>query len=343
MEQSVLQSSDGPATILVVDDEDQIRESLSEFLEDAGHKTLSAKNALTALKAIAEGNPDLVILDLLMPGKDGFHVLKNLGDRLESLPVVVISGTGRIEHVVQALKMGAWDFITKPITGFEVVGHAVNRALERSRLIRENAAYQKHLEELVEQRTRELEKEIEQRKKIEHRLRENEQRFKDLSRRDDLTGLFNSRHFHTQIQDEVERSDRYGRPLSLIFLDLDDFKHYNDSYGHLQGDIVLETLGRAIEKYIRHLDSAYRYGGEEFVIILPETDLDSAHAVAERLRQNFARIAFNPEARTVEHMTVSLGVVARRPGETKEDFLRRADQAMYRAKKMGKNTTIVEK
>ncbi|NCC23692.1 MAG: diguanylate cyclase [Deltaproteobacteria bacterium] len=327
-------------TILVADDEPLARESVAEYLEDQGHVVVQAADGLEALGILDRMNPDLVLLDLIMPGMDGFQVLDRLSDRLEKLPVIVISGTGLVQHAVQALKKGAWDFITKPFTELEVLDHAVDRALERARLLRENKAYNEHLEELVQQRTEELRSEIERRTEVEAKLRESEDRFKEMSRRDDLTGLYNSRHFHQQIKTELARSQRYGHSLSLVFLDIDNFKIFNDRYGHVQGDLVLETLGRTIQAHIRNPDSAFRYGGEEFVILLPETPCEKAVSLAERLRKSFAALEFRPMENTVVRITLSVGIAEHLPGEDEIAFVARADKAMYEAKAGGKNMTV---
>jgi diguanylate cyclase (GGDEF)-like protein len=168
-------------------------------------------------------------------------------------------------------------------------------------------------------------------------LRKSEQRFRELSITDDLTGLFNSRHFFDRLKAEVERTNRYGHPLSLLILDLDNFKKYNDTFGHIAGDEVLEKAGEILHRSLRKTDSAYRYGGEEFAIILPETGGRKALHFAERLRANFENQAF--AARQEEHfsVTVSIGVAQYTAEEEIAPFIKQADDNMYTAKKKGKN------
>ncbi|MGA7826350.1 MAG: diguanylate cyclase [Geobacteraceae bacterium] len=178
---------------------------------------------------------------------------------------------------------------------------------------------------------------ITERKIVEDELRESEKRYRELSITDSLTKLFNSRHFFRQLRQEIERAKRYEEPLSLILLDIDNFKGYNDTYGHLEGDRVLAVLADVIRANLRTADSAYRYGGEEFTVILPETEGENALPVAERLRKSFEETILSPLPRTEVHMTVSVGVTQYIPGEDDAVFIKRADHAMYTAKTSGKN------
>lgn len=178
---------------------------------------------------------------------------------------------------------------------------------------------------------------ITERKRVEEEVRESEKRYRELSITDSLTKLYNSRHFFKQLRQEIERAKRYMEPLSLILLDIDNFKSYNDTYGHLEGDRVLATLADVIRCNLRTADTAYRYGGEEFTVILPETEGDNALLVAERLRKGFEKTALNPLPRTEVFMTVSVGVAQYQPDELDTVFIKRADAAMYSAKMNGKN------
>jgi diguanylate cyclase (GGDEF)-like protein len=178
---------------------------------------------------------------------------------------------------------------------------------------------------------------VTERKIVEDELRESEKRYRELSITDSLTKLYNSRHFFRQLRQEIERAKRYEEPLSLILLDIDNFKGYNDTYGHLEGDRVLAVLAEVIRENLRSADSAYRYGGEEFTVILPETEGENAVPVAERLRKEFEGTVLSPLPRSEVHMTVSVGVTQYFPGEEDSVFIKRADSAMYTAKTSGKN------
>lgn len=181
------------------------------------------------------------------------------------------------------------------------------------------------------------------RKRSEDALRESEQRYRELSITDGLTGLYNSRHFFDQIQVEMERAQRYLHPLSLLLLDVDNFKLFNDTYGHLEGDRVLSGLAQVIRDSVRHADTAYRYGGEEFVALLPETDSEEAVRVAERLRASFEKKVFSPSGGEQVSMTISIGVSQLQPGDDARALVRRADAGTYAAKLQGKNCVVFNK
>jgi two-component system cell cycle response regulator len=179
---------------------------------------------------------------------------------------------------------------------------------------------------------KELESEIKKRRETGEALMESEKRFRKLSITDELTGLFNVRNFFHQLKDEIDRADRYSKPLSLIFVDINDFKNYNDKYGHLEGDQVLRKIAQTIQSCMRGSDSAYRYGGDEFVGILPETQEPGATIVAERVKEIVKTLKFLPNPDKAVYMTVSIGIAEYTPGEEKEAFVKRADMNMYVAK-----------
>jgi diguanylate cyclase (GGDEF)-like protein/PAS domain S-box-containing protein len=180
-------------------------------------------------------------------------------------------------------------------------------------------------------------RDITEQKRMHAALQESERRYKELSITDDLTGLNNARHFYARIKSEADRASRYHRPLSLLMMDLDDFKNYNDRYGHLEGDKVLAAMGATIRDSIRRTDSAYRYGGEEFTVILPETPERHALVIAERLRRTLKNQAFSPAKGENAQITVSIGISEFVPGEEILEFIKRADKGMYLAKEQGKD------
>lgn len=177
-------------------------------------------------------------------------------------------------------------------------------------------------------------RDISERKALEEELRL-------LSITDSLTRLFNRRHFASLAQKEIDRAVRTGAPFSILLIDVDRFKQYNDAYGHAEGDRVLQALGELAAKNFRTMDSVFRFGGEEFVVLLPETCSAGAMVAAERFRIRFAAIPFHPlSERPPVHMTVSIGVAEYRTGHTIDDLIRLADLAMYAAKNAGRNRTV---
>ena len=182
---------------------------------------------------------------------------------------------------------------------------------------------------------------VTERHRAEEALRESEERYRQLSMTDSLTGLFNSRHFHQRLQQELERAMRYQHSLALLVLDCDNFKSINDNFGHLEGDRVLQALAGVIGRCLRSADSGFRYGGEEFVLLLPETTDEAAGILAERLRSAFAEEVVVSAAGQSIRCTVSIGVAESCLGESEHSLIRRADDASYEAKRRGKNCVVV--
>jgi diguanylate cyclase (GGDEF)-like protein/PAS domain S-box-containing protein len=185
-------------------------------------------------------------------------------------------------------------------------------------------------------------RDITDRKRIMEALQDSENRYRELSIIDDLTQLYNSRHFYQQLKMEIDRVDRYGQPLTLLLLDLDDFKQFNDAYGHIEGDRVLSRLGQVVKRCLRQTDSAYRYGGEEFTIMLPMTTSKDGAVTAERIRAELKEEIFYPVSGKDVHVTVSIGLEQYKSQEDMKAFVHRVDQLMYQAKKNGKNRVCSE-
>jgi diguanylate cyclase (GGDEF)-like protein/PAS domain S-box-containing protein len=180
-------------------------------------------------------------------------------------------------------------------------------------------------------------RDITERKKTEAEL-------KRLVITDDLTGLFNQRYFYIQVMKEIERAKRHNRPLSMLLVDIDKFKDFNDTYGHWEGDYVLKKIGEILMKNVREIDMAFRFGGEEFTVILPETKYEDAIIVAERIRKAVAQAVFYPFTLDghpdIVSKTVSIGVTEFHLEDDIKSFLKRVDNAMYQAKKGGRNMVV---
>jgi len=296
-----------PPSILVVDDEEGIRTTLCEIIRRSGHTAFGVSSAEEALDFLEGQQVDVMITDIMMSGRNGLE-LTDIVKKKYDCDVIIITGYGGDFSYEEALEKGASDFAQKPVRGKEIIAR-LKRILKERSLVNEQ-------------------------KEMEKRLRE-------LTITDDLTKLFNSRHFFKQIQSEIARSSRYQHPLSLLLLDVDRFKHYNDTYGHLEGDKVLAKLGEVILACLRKNDSGYRYGGDEFTVILPETPGTEAVKVAERIRQGFSAVSFSPEPQKDFSAAVSIGVAQRQGTEEWEGLTKRADEAMYQAKRQGGNQTVL--
>jgi diguanylate cyclase (GGDEF)-like protein len=180
---------------------------------------------------------------------------------------------------------------------------------------------------------------ITKRRRAEEALKESEENFKALSRTDPLTQLFNFRHFYEQLDHEIDRAVRYGRPLSLVIIDIDHFKDVNDRYGHLEGDRVLRQLGELIRGWKRSTDHAFRYGGDEFVVLMPEASQKQAREAARRLMRHLAVAGVVPTNGALR-ITLSIGVGQYVPGEKSIDLIQRTDAAAYQAKQRGRNQVV---
>lgn len=284
--------------ILVVDDEPAALDFISEIVQREGFDCVTAQGAEEALKILSDQGADVVISDIRMPGMNGMELLREIKTHYPDVDAIMMTGFDTRESFTQVIEAGAADFIAKPFYQDELVA-------KLKRIIRE----------------RELKAELIY-----------------LSIHDSLTGLFNRRYLYRRLQEEVERAKRQGRHLALIILDIDHFKDYNDSHGHLDGDQVLAVLAKVINSSIRqNVDSAYRYGGDEFAVLLIETSIRQASKVAERIRKAFAQ-------KRIDHCTLSLGVASLSPqNSSMEDLIRQADEAMYRAKRAGGNRVEVFK
>jgi diguanylate cyclase (GGDEF)-like protein/PAS domain S-box-containing protein len=183
---------------------------------------------------------------------------------------------------------------------------------------------------------------ITERKQVEQALQESEDRYRELSIIDNLTQLYNSRYFYHQLKMEIDRVERYGQPLTLLLLDLDDFKQFNDTYGHIEGDQVLSRFGQVIKRCLRQTDSAYRYGGEEFTILMPMTTSKNGAVTAERIGAEFKKENFSPLTGKNIYLTMSIGLAQYKSQEDMKSFVHRVDQLMYKAKKNGKDRVCSE-
>ncbi|MEE4364589.1 MAG: diguanylate cyclase [Desulfotignum sp.] len=289
--------------ILIVDDDSAIKESVEEYLTLLSYRVQSASSAEEALEKMETFPADVVLTDIMMHGMDGLELTRIIKEKYES-DVMVMTGYSADYSYEEAVKTGASDFIFKPFR-FEELDLRIKRVLREAEFKKERAKLLKELEQ--------------------------------LAITDALTKLFNSRHFFRQIKMEIERNDRYNHALSLMILDIDLFKNYNDTWGHLEGDKVLMAIGRIINSCMRSMDTAYRYGGEEFAVLLPETGLKKACVVGNRIKDLISSAVFEPQPGVRRSVTVSIGASELREGEDFTSFIRRTDQALYKSKKDGRN------
>jgi diguanylate cyclase (GGDEF)-like protein len=308
---------DAPTRIFIVDDHEDNIEVLRVRLESWGYETASAFNGADALKYVEATPPDLILLDVMMPGIDGIEVARQIkaNKSLPFIPIIMQTALDATENKVEGLEAGADDYITKPIDFAELKA----RLLSMLRI--------KRLQEALEEREKEL-------------LEVNE-RLRHMSQTDALTGLDNRRHLNERIDEMFSHALRLNEPFSLVMCDLDKFKSVNDTFGHQAGDEVLRQLALILRDEAREIDRVGRYGGEEFMLLLPGTVLDAAVTFAERVRKRIEANTFSFPGGTLTR-TASFGVAGwphPRIGQC-DDLVRTADDALYVAKETGRNKVI---
>ncbi len=296
--------------ILIVDDRPSSYNRLKEMLAGE-HEVDVEADPNEALFHAAEGNYDLLIVSLALAHVDGLRLCSQVRslERTRSLPILAISDTDNNARLVRGLEIGVNDYLMRPIDRNELLPRVRTQV---------------------------------RKKRYTERLRDNVQLSIEMAITDALTGLHNRRYMESHLGTLVEQAAARGKPLAVLVLDIDHFNAINETYGHDAGDDVLREFALRIRRSIRGIDLACRYGGEEFVIVMPETDMAVATMVAERLRRRIASepFAIQRGARSIE-VTISIGIAAiGREGDNAADILKRADQALYRAKRDGRNRVV---
>ena len=296
--------------ILLVEDHERMANRMSEALAEIGTTVIDAEGENIPGK-VRDGNFDLVIISLNMEGIDGLRVCSLLrsGEETRQLPILVLSDQHDSRELVRSLEIGVNDYLVRPIDRNELLARA------RTQI---------------------------RRKRYADRLRENLHLSYKMATTDAVTGLYNRHFMAAHLGTVMQATGRSGRPVSLLMLDIDHFKKVNDTYGHGAGDEVLREFGRRIASNIRGVDLAARFGGEEFVVIMPETDTAFASSIAERLRSEVEREGFKVSTQDAPiAVTVSIGIAGSNEQlNSPEKLLKAADEALYAAKGGGRNQVI---
>ena len=292
--------------VLVADDDPQFRSLLVRRAEKMGLSVLEVEDGNEAMEALEGERFDLIVSDLYMPGHTGLEVIQKAQEKDPEIHAIILTASATVETAIEALRSGVYDYLTKPLESLADFEITISRALEHANLIREN-----------------------------------ERLFKEVQRlavTDGLTGLFNRHKLDAALANEFERARRYKRPLSLIMIDMDGLKGINDTYGHPAGDAALKMVADVIRSQIRRVDMPARFGGDEFVVLLPEVELNLAVKIAERICDKI-----KPTAEHDDMFSVSGGVAQLRDDHASaEDFLRAVDDALYRAKRAGGQQVMMQ-
>ena len=311
------------ALILVVEDDPEINSLMALTLRVEDYDVMQARDGDQALKLIGERAPDLILLDVMMPRVSGYDVARSLQDKPSTshIPIIFVTAKTEMEDRVFGLEM-AVDYVCKPFAAPELLARV--RAALRVR-------------------------------KLQDELRVSNDQLSRLATTDALTGLHNRRSFDHHIEDELRRAQRFGHSLALVMFDLDRFKEVNDSWGHAQGDTVLQAFAQVLRRSSRRIDTVARIGGEEFVALLPATEEGGARAFAEKVRLMTEALSLpirgrEGEAETTLRVTVSSGVAVASgldDGQTpvpqlSQGLMQAADKLLYAAKEAGRNRVIVQ-
>ncbi len=291
-----------PGSILVVDDRESNRHLMTEILESAGHRVVCAANGPEGIEIAIATKPDLILLDVKMPGMDGFEVSAKLRSLAETAPIPIVFVTAHYteeQDVLHGLGVGAYDYLIKPIS----------RAVLLARV------------------------------GVVLRIRRSEDRLRQLSSIDELTGLYTRSCATRRLEAELQRAPRHDARLSVTMLDVDDLKSCNDTFGHQVGDEVLRRVSAVLKNHTQLYDSVARYGGDEFLIVHPEVTEHEAVTLVERFNEKVTEEAFHGQAEGLS-VSLSAGIAAWDGRASAEALIQFAERALDAAKRSGKRRTV---
>lgn len=316
------------ATVLIADSGDECLLKLRDLLVRDGHEVRDVPDGQECLRSAAEAAPDVIVLATAPPESSGAEVCRKLlaGEATSEIPILIVSPSQDVDEIVRCLDLGAFDCLSAPVD-------------ERVLLARVRSALR--LKEERDEKDRLL-AQLEESNLLLEAVTEN---LEQVSLEDRLTGVGNRRSMETELERLWARAQRYSRPYAVVLVDIDFFKKYNDHYGHQAGDEVLKQVAAALGDDLRETDAVFRYGGEEFLVLLPETEAARAQEVAERLRQRIEALGI-PHCKTDSGcVSISLGIgcetAERHEPDAWDEVVRRADAALYRAKSSGRNCLMM--
>jgi len=324
-------------SILIVDDNPQNIQMVAKHLKTDTYRISFSQSGMDALEKVRSADFDLILLDIMMPEMDGYETCRRIHELPEGREIPVIFLTAKIdkESIVRGFEAGAVDYIMKPFHAAEL--------LVRIRTHLQLKSYRDRLEEINIHLNKEILKGIQ----MESELRESREELQKVNRQlyekattDSLTGLLNRRKMMDFIEYEHERTDRSRQPYSLVMSDIDFFKKINDTYGHACGDTVLVEISRIFLSGVRKQDQVSRWGGEEFLMLLPDTEEKGARFLAEKIRTSIESHLFSTGTKDL-NITMTFGISTREQDDDVETLIKQADIALYTGKENGRNRTIL--
>ncbi|MBI5416852.1 diguanylate cyclase [Candidatus Poribacteria bacterium] len=286
--------------IIIIDESGNISKRIKNISNDKRYNFYIAKSKEDALTHLKQKNYEIVITETKTPIIDDYEVIKFIKDSQSDSCIIVTSNYSSVHEALKTLKSGAFGFIPQPFDE-DTIRLVLNKAVERQELFKER------------------------------------NHFRELSMLDGLTSVFNRRFFQEIISTELSRSGRFKHHLSLILIDIDNFKHFNDTYGHVVGDKILKEFSDLLVKNVRTIDYVCRYGGDEFTIVLPETNKEGTFNLARRLKNSMMQNKFITDDKIETHLSISIGISTfPQDADKKDSLIEKADKALYDAKKLGK-------
>ncbi len=310
---SLMDQNVSNAHILVVEDMEFEIEKIKATIENEGNSLTLKSTGLEALQAAKEEDFELIVISLNLQDEDGLRLCSHLrsNERTRGVPILMIGSDDDMPRIAHGLEIGAHDYILRPIDRNELMARVRTQV---------------------------------RRKRFQEKLRTSFELSLNMALTDTLTGLYNRRYFEVHLSKILEQNIVANKPLGLLYLDIDHFKSFNDTYGHNVGDEVLKIFGQRLTDNLRSFDLVARLGGEEFVAVLPDTSVDTAHTIAERLRRSIMDAPFKTSHKEPLEITTSVGGVVIEPGtqNTITQVLERADAQLYLAKNGGRNSVFFE-
>lgn len=301
---------EGKKKILIVEDEATIAKMMKKIFSPDEYAIKIAYNSVNALNEAEKEMPDIILLDLLLPDMNGLDLLKVFKGMDADIPVIIITAMNDLNTKIAGIESGADEYLIKPVNNEELIVRV---------------------------------KSLVKRAEMQDRLKAGRRDAMKKAITDHLTGLYNREYLDEYMRKEMGKVNRYQIPLTVVMMDIDYFKKINDTYGHLAGDMVLRHLAQILEHEVRSADIPFRYGGEEFVILLPGADEEMAFKAAERLRLAVKEDIFKTDGGNEINITISAGVYRCRAGEKLEQIILKADKALYEAKAQGRDRVVLHK
>ena len=333
--------------ILTADNDRKNLDFMTGLLSGENYECLALSSGQDLLDRIGSFLPNIVVMEVNFRGLDGYNLVREIKKAYLHIPcqIIAVSRQNEYYNLVKTVEAGGDDFMSKPLDNLEFIARvkaAEIRFINQFAILHEKDFFRKAVKQEEELSSKILDQNIHLKEayqkliSVNRELSESNRHLEKIAKYDALSGLLNRMSLYNMLEVEIDRCLRTGLPLSGIMLDIDNFKDINDNYGHHYGDMVIQEFGKRLIKTMRKYDYAGRYGGEEFFLILPNTDKFQAVSIAERFRKQLEELPIEVEDAKIP-MTASFGISTYKPGDNRQSWVSRADKAMYTAKQSGKN------